>query len=121
MNGGGFTILKECLEKIAKSEVFKSWKIIVLVHSEKNLSVYENIEYISFPLAKKNYIFRCFYEYIYFYVFFFKGSWHKEVIFLFYFFCPFFYGDFNQLLPFKDGNSSFFCIDLVYFLDEKKL
>lgn len=67
VNGGGFTILKECLEKIAKSEVFKSWKIIVLVHSEKNLSVYENIEYISFPLAKKNYIFRCFYEYIYFY------------------------------------------------------
>lgn len=67
VNGGTFTILKECLSQISKSEVLKNWKIIALVHSEKNLPVYENIEYISFPLAKKNYIFRCFYEYIYFY------------------------------------------------------
>lgn len=67
INGGTFTILKECLSQISKSETFKDWKIIALIHSEKLLPEYKNIEYISFPLAKKNYFFRCFYEYIYFY------------------------------------------------------
>ncbi len=67
VNGGTFTILKECLSQISKSATFAGWKIIALVHSAKNLEKCENIEYISFPLAKKNYIFRCFYEYIYFY------------------------------------------------------
>lgn len=67
VNGGTFTILKECLEQISKSAAFSDWKIIALVHSDNDLPIYENIKYISFPLAKKNYIFRCFYEYIYFY------------------------------------------------------
>lgn len=67
VNGGTFTILKECLEQISKSAAFSDWKIIALVHSDNDLPIYENIKYILFPLAKKNYIFRCFYEYIYFY------------------------------------------------------
>ena len=37
------------------------------MHSKKLLPEYKNIEYIAYPLAKKNYLFRCFYEYIYFY------------------------------------------------------
>lgn len=67
VNGGTFTILKECLEQISKSAVFADWKIIALVHSHKVLKRYSNIEYIEYPLAKKNYFFRCFYEYIVFY------------------------------------------------------
>lgn len=67
VNGGTFTILKECLEEISKSTVFSGWKIIALVHSASILKKYDNIEYKEFPLSKTNYIFRCFYEYIYFY------------------------------------------------------
>lgn len=67
VNGGTFTILKECLEEISKSTVFSEWKIIALVHSASILKKYDNIEYKEFPLSKKNYFFRCFYEYIYFY------------------------------------------------------
>lgn len=67
VNGGTFTILKECLEEISKSKVFSEWKIIALVHSASILKKYDNIEYKEFPLSKKNYLFRCFYEYIYFY------------------------------------------------------
>ena len=67
VNGGTFTILKECLEQISKSKSFSEWKIIALVNSKKLLQKYNNIEYIEYPLAKKNYFFRCFYEYVYFY------------------------------------------------------
>lgn len=68
VNGGTFTILKECLQQISASKYFNDYKIIALVHSKLILKKYENIEYIEYPMAKKNYMFRLFYEYIYFYI-----------------------------------------------------
>ena len=67
VSGGPFTILIDCLEQMSKNEICSNYKIIVLVHSKEIMPVYQNIEYIEYPLSKKNWIIRMFYEYIYFY------------------------------------------------------
>lgn len=67
VSGGPFTILKDCLDQIVNNNIFSSYKIIVLIHSKAGMPVYSNIEYLEYPLPKKNWIIRMFYEYIYFY------------------------------------------------------
>ena len=69
VTGGPFSILIDCLEQISKSNICSDYRIIVLVHSKDQMPVYPNIEYYEYPLAKKNWFFRIFYEYIYFYFF----------------------------------------------------
>lgn len=63
--GGLFTILDNCLQKISDFSKTNEIRVIALVCDE-NLFKYPNIEYIAFPKAKKSWITRLYYEYIYF-------------------------------------------------------
>ena len=63
--GGLFTILDNCLQKISNFSKTNEIRVIALVCDE-NLFKYPNIEYIAFPKAKKSWIARFYYEYIYF-------------------------------------------------------
>ena len=59
--GGTLKVLQECIASLAA--LGKNYKIIALVHNEKLLFPYDNVEYISFPKSRKSYFFRLYYEY----------------------------------------------------------
>ncbi|WP_396145545.1 glycosyltransferase [Flavobacterium sp.] len=63
--GGLFTILDNCLQKISQYSKDKDLKVIALVYDEK-LFDYPNIEYLAFPKAKNSWVSRLYYEYYYF-------------------------------------------------------
>lgn len=62
--GGPLTILKECLEYLSK-QMSNEYKIIALVHDTELLSI-ENIDYIEFKRSRRSWLYRIYYEYIYF-------------------------------------------------------
>lgn len=64
-SGGTMSILKDCLTH-ASNKLSDNYKIIALVNNKNNLD-FKNINFIEYPLSKKNWINRLFYEYIYFY------------------------------------------------------
>jgi len=64
---GPLSILKECLNYLS-AELAKAYEIVALVH-DKALFDYKNIRFYSFPVAKRSWLIRLFYEYIYFYKF----------------------------------------------------
>lgn len=63
--GGPLTILRQTLETISNSDLPKKYEIIALVNNKK-LAYFDNIRYIELPKAKKRWINRIYYEYIYF-------------------------------------------------------
>ncbi len=63
--GGIFTILDNCLQKISQYNSINKYKIIALV-GDKTRFNYPNIEYLEFPKSKKSWFFRLYYEYFYF-------------------------------------------------------
>lgn len=67
VEGGPLTILRECLDALSQSEISQTYKVVALVHSRELLPSYSNIELMEYPLAKQNYLFRCYYEYWGFY------------------------------------------------------
>ncbi|MCX5694874.1 MAG: glycosyltransferase family 1 protein [Candidatus Omnitrophica bacterium] len=62
--GGPLSILQECLEYLSR-DLVNSYEIIVLVNDERSFD-YKNIKFYSFPCAKKSWLVRLYYEYIYF-------------------------------------------------------
>jgi glycosyltransferase involved in cell wall biosynthesis len=63
--GGPRTILEDCLEHL--SDNFSSqFRIIALVH-DANLLKIPNIEYREFKSSRKHWLYRIYYEYVYFY------------------------------------------------------
>ncbi len=67
VSGGAFTILNDFLNQIIKEKKAEGYKIIALVNSHDRLPVEDNIIYKDYKLPKKNWLFRVFYEYIYFF------------------------------------------------------
>lgn len=65
VEGGIFTILDNCLQKISIYFQDKAVRVIALVHDQSKFN-YPNIEYIEFPKSKKNWSLRLYYEYFYF-------------------------------------------------------
>lgn len=63
-SGGSFSILKDCLDYLSKFLVCE-YKIIALVNDIRQLDC-PSIKLYGFPLSKKSWIFRIFYEYLYF-------------------------------------------------------
>ena len=63
--GGIFTILDNCLQKISDYAEDKNLKVIALVPDASQFN-YPNIEYIAFPESKKSWFKRVYYEYFYF-------------------------------------------------------
>jgi len=65
--GGPLSILEECLDYLS-SELADAYEIIALVNN-RSLFDYKNISFYAFPLSKKCWLFRLYYEYFYFYWF----------------------------------------------------
>lgn len=65
VEGGIFTILDNCLQKISKYTEDNNLKIIALVQDSSKFK-HPNITYLSFPKSKKYWVFRLYYEYFYF-------------------------------------------------------
>ncbi len=65
VEGGIFTILDNCLQKISNYSENKELKVIALVNDKSKFN-YPNIEYIEFPKSKKSWLLRLYYEYFYF-------------------------------------------------------
>jgi glycosyltransferase involved in cell wall biosynthesis len=65
VEGGIFTILDNCLQKVSIYSKINTIKVIALVHDKSKFN-YPNIDYIEFPKAKKYWISRLYYEYFYF-------------------------------------------------------
>jgi glycosyltransferase involved in cell wall biosynthesis len=65
VEGGIFTILDNCLQKISKYNQNNDLKIIALVHNKSKFD-YPNIDYIEFAKSKKFWFLRLYYEYYYF-------------------------------------------------------
>lgn len=63
--GGPLTILRDCLCYLSKSRLSLDYRIIALVH-DKTLCYYSNIEYIEFKKSASRWLYRLYYEYIYF-------------------------------------------------------
>lgn len=63
--GGIFTILDNCLQKMSDYAEDKDLEVIALVPDTSQFN-YPNIEYIAFPESKKSWIKRLYYEYSYF-------------------------------------------------------
>ncbi|MFH1395483.1 MAG: glycosyltransferase [Candidatus Omnitrophota bacterium] len=62
--GGPLSILKDCLEYLS-CDLAGAYKIIALVN-DQCLFDHENIKFYSFPRAKRSWLARLYYEYIYF-------------------------------------------------------
>ncbi len=68
--GGPLKIFKECLGELS-SEKYKQYSIIALTHKNELFggNYPDNFSFIEFPLSRKSYLIRLFYEYLYFYFF----------------------------------------------------
>jgi glycosyltransferase involved in cell wall biosynthesis len=64
-SGGPLSVYRDCLSFL--STIASSYRIIALVHRRDLYKEFEkDIQIIEFPLSKKSWLMRCFYEYIYF-------------------------------------------------------
>lgn len=64
-SGGPLSIMNDCLQELSKNYSL-NYEIIALVHSRKLYNI-PHIIYKEYPLSKKFWLFRLYYEYIYFY------------------------------------------------------
>lgn len=66
--GGPLSILNDCLTFLNNGDYTKEYKIIALVHKKElfDLTKYPNIEFLAFPKSRQSYIYRLYYEYIFF-------------------------------------------------------
>lgn len=66
--GGTLSILKECVQAIENSDKFENFEFLILVHKKNlfNIELFKKVTFIDFPKSRRNYIYRLYYEYIYF-------------------------------------------------------
>ncbi len=64
--GGPLTVLKECLSCLSRT-LSGRYRIIALVHDAARIPAEKNIEYWEYKRARQNWLFRLYYEYIYFF------------------------------------------------------
>jgi glycosyltransferase involved in cell wall biosynthesis len=64
VSGGTASILKECLKHVSQN-LSDDFRIIAIVNNN-DIAFFNNIEYLEYPLSKKSWFLRVFYEYCYF-------------------------------------------------------
>lgn len=66
--GGPLSIIVDCLTFLNKSKYVEKYNFIALVHKRNLFNQVElkNIEFIEFPKSRKSYLYRLYYEYVYF-------------------------------------------------------
>ncbi len=68
--GGPLSVYKDCLISMIKSGYAKQFHVIAFVHNKEDFREYMNdIEIIEISKARKNYFYRFYYEYIFFYLY----------------------------------------------------
>lgn len=66
--GGALSVYKDCLSSMLKSGVLNQYHVIAFVHRKEIFQEFVNeIEIVEIPNARKNYLYRFYYEYIFFY------------------------------------------------------
>lgn len=67
--GGPLSIFNDCLSYINSSSFVKDCDVIALVHKVElfDRKKLNNIEFVEFPKSRSSYLYRLYYEYIYFY------------------------------------------------------
>lgn len=63
--GGPLSVFQDCL-KALDGHLTKTYKIYALVHSKELFPSLPNIEFIEFPKSTNSYVYRLYYEYVYF-------------------------------------------------------
>lgn len=69
--GGPLSILMDLIQELSSSK-YKTFQIIFFIHKIeliRGIKYSSNIKFIELPKSRKNYLFRLYYEYIYFYQF----------------------------------------------------
>ncbi|GHU71076.1 hypothetical protein FACS189413_12330 [Bacteroidia bacterium] len=61
--GGTLKIMQDCIAALS-AFAGNNYRIIALVHNEKQYPEYENVEYIAYPKSRKSWFYRLYYEYI---------------------------------------------------------
>ncbi|MDR3218555.1 MAG: glycosyltransferase [Dysgonamonadaceae bacterium] len=61
--GGTLKIMKDCIDSLS-AFAGNDFRIIALVHNEKQYPEYANVRYISYPKSRKSWLYRLYYEYI---------------------------------------------------------
>jgi glycosyltransferase involved in cell wall biosynthesis len=66
--GGTLSVLKDCLQSIETSNQFDDCEFIALVHKKSlfDVNAYKRIVFVEFPKSRKSYLYRFYYEYVYF-------------------------------------------------------
>lgn len=68
--GGTLSIYLDCLECLVQNRIYEKYRVIAFVHDKTKFEKFsENIEFIELPKSRKKYLYRLFYEYIYFFFF----------------------------------------------------
>ncbi|MCD7953721.1 MAG: glycosyltransferase [Synergistaceae bacterium] len=66
-DGGPLAIFYDCLNALFSSGIHKRYKVILFVHRKKLFEQYKDLCMIhELPKSRKNYLFRLYYEYLYF-------------------------------------------------------
>lgn len=74
--GGALTVYKECLDSLLNECKVRDLEVTAFVHNEEDFNKYKKqIKIIQLPKSRKSYLYRLWYEYIYFY----KYSNNKEI------------------------------------------
>lgn len=68
VDGGAYSVYTDCLDEIVKEKLDEKNKIIALVAKKELFRKYRNsnISFIEFPKSKKSWLYRIYYEYIFF-------------------------------------------------------
>lgn len=69
--GGPLSIYKDCLQNMLSMHIDEKYNLIAFVHKKDLFPEFldKNITFIELPKSRKNYLYRCYYEYLYFYSF----------------------------------------------------
>ncbi len=66
--GGPLSIYYDCLDTVVMSGIYKENRVIAFVHKKELFKKYEKfVMLIELPKSRKNYLYRLYYEYVYFY------------------------------------------------------
>ena len=67
VEGGGLSVLVDCLTCLARSSYVPKYRVVVLVNNRRKVPELSGIEYLEIPKAKKNYLYRIYYENVHYY------------------------------------------------------
>lgn len=69
VDGGALSVYIDCINELLQNGYANNYKIVALVGNKKLFPKDKRIKYVEFPKSKKNWLYRIYYEYIYFYFF----------------------------------------------------